>query len=143
MTSTYSGNPASSFQDQVRYLIGDTGPEFILTDEEIEFELETRDTLKHAALGAVNAIVAKLTKNYEQRFETIFEKPQEAVHSYRLLAKNLEKQIQKSEVGFGAPIAGGIRRSDTFRADNDNDRVPPTFDRDEFTIDKREQWPLV
>jgi hypothetical protein len=143
MTSSYSGNPASGGIDHIRYLIGDTGPEFILTDDEIEFELDNRDTTLHAALASVNAIVAKLTKNYEQRFETIFEKPQEAVHSYRLLASRLEKQIKKSEIGFGPPSAGGIRKTDVFTTDKDDNRVPPTFDRDQFAIGKRDQWPSV
>lgn len=142
MTATYTGNPVSSHQDHVRYLIGDTGPEFILTDEEIEFELDSNDgSVLHAALGAANAIVARLSQNFESRFETIFEKPQEAVHSYRLLAARLEKRIKRSEVGFGTPIAGGIRRTDVFSADNDSNRVPPTFDRDQFSYKKPEQWP--
>ena len=142
MTATYTGNPVSSSQDHVRYLIGDTGPEFILTDDEIEFELDNNDgSVLRAALGAANAIVARLSQNFESRFETIFEKPQEAVHSYRLLAVRLEKRIKRSEVGFGAPVAGGIRKTDVFSADSDSNRVPPTFDRGQFSHKKPEQWP--
>ena len=143
MTSSYSGDPTSSDQDRVRYLIGDTGPEFILSDEEIDFEITSNETVLRAALAATRSIIAKLSKSFETRFETIYDKPQEAVHSYRLLATRLEKQINRKEVGFGSPVAGGIRQSDVFRANNDGDRVSPTFDRDQFSYDRHDLWPLT
>lgn len=54
MSATYSGNPSSSDQDQVRFLLGDTNmSEAKFTDEEVDFLLSTWiDPILAAAEGA-------------------------------------------------------------------------------------------
>jgi hypothetical protein len=61
MTWSYSGNPASSRQDKVRFLIGDTDPDMgcTLSNEEIDSILKEDESDTKAAAYACEALRAK------------------------------------------------------------------------------------
>lgn len=76
VVSSYSGDPQSTPKDAIRFLIGDTGPTFRLTDQEVVFALTTEanfwmaaamlcDKMKILVGGAVTSkTVGSLTITY-------------------------------------------------------------------------------
>lgn len=67
MTWTYSGNPASSDRDAVRFLVGDTDTtDQLITDEEIAYLLSVYSEAPNAAVGAARSIAAKFARFSDQ-----------------------------------------------------------------------------
>jgi hypothetical protein len=63
MTWTYSGNPAASALDQVRFITGDTdSTDQLLSNEEIAWLISSRLTAQNAAPYAAEAIAASLAR---------------------------------------------------------------------------------
>lgn len=114
MAWSYSGNPATSGKDEVRFLIGDTDDASQqLSDEEIQYLLTlhaaqsgypnyraasaaaTTIAAKHAS--AMRKTVGSLSLDYGQRY-----------NQYLELAKELdEKALSTSGRSFGGPLLGG------------------------------------
>lgn len=68
----YSGDPASSDVDALRYNIGDTQVPFGLSDDELEFELVRVDRdVSRATLPAARALVKKLAGKTDARIGDI------------------------------------------------------------------------
>lgn len=125
MAWTYSGNPASSKKDEVRYLVGDTQVDSPLsTDEEIAWALsQNANNANNAAVWVAKAIsayfstLAEITEigpikiQYGKRSE-----------SYEKRAKELERN---SDSKFTSVIAyaGGISKADKATLDDDNATV--------------------
>jgi hypothetical protein len=64
MTWTYSGNPAASNRDAVRFLIGDTDSgDQLVSDEEIAFLLAEENTVRTASARACEAIAARFGRS--------------------------------------------------------------------------------
>lgn len=67
MTWTYSGNPASSDRDAVRFLVADTdSTDPLITDEEIAYLIAIYTEAPYAAVGAARAIAAKFSREADQ-----------------------------------------------------------------------------
>ena len=67
MTWTYSGNPAASNRDAVRFLVADTdSTDPLITDEEIAYLLVLYTEAPSAAVGAARAIAAKFSRESDQ-----------------------------------------------------------------------------
>lgn len=67
MTWTYSGNPANSSRDAVRFLVADTDSnDPLITDEEIAYLLDLYTEAPSAAVGAARAIAAKFSREADQ-----------------------------------------------------------------------------
>ena len=63
MTWSYSGDPAASDLDAVRYIIGDTSEDMsLLTDEEIKYELSKNEDVNLVSLACLDKIIAALAK---------------------------------------------------------------------------------
>ncbi len=105
MTWTYSGNPANSLLDAVRYEIGDTKEsDPLLSNEEIQYELarSANDVLRAAArccetiaaqfARLVNSTIGKTSIQAEAKFK-----------HYTQKAKELRRRI----TSHGTPYAGG------------------------------------
>ena len=60
MTWSYSGNPADSDKDAVRFCIGDTDEsECLFSDEEIQYLLTTSGSVSSASIRALDKLCAK------------------------------------------------------------------------------------
>jgi hypothetical protein len=64
--TAYSGNPAGSPRDRVRYLLGDTSSRPELTDEEIAYELAAASSsAEGAAIALVRGLIARATREVD------------------------------------------------------------------------------
>lgn len=140
MAWTYSGNPASTPKDAVRFLIRDTvNTRPLLQDEEIAWALsecggnvylagalccETLAGSAGASTGGqvTSKKVGDLALSYASGAETA---------TYWLgLAANLRRRAGRKAL----PYAGGISREGKRAQEEDSDRVPPAFTKDLHTV---------
>ena len=116
---TYSGNPASSPRDAVRYRIGDTDPDGpLLTDESLDFELqEAGGSVRAAAAEACRAIAAKFARDIDKSDEgTALKLSQRRVGYLDLAAKLDAAPAPPAAPTAGAPLpfAGGLESEPRF-----------------------------
>lgn len=121
---TYSGNPASSPKDQVRFLVGDTDEtDQLLQDEEIEWLISDRGSALAAAVAAAEAIAAKFARQVDKAVGDLRLSLSQKAQGYAARAAELRLRLATG----AAPYAGGISASDKEAQELDTDRVPPAF----------------
>jgi hypothetical protein len=131
-TWTYSGDPADSDLDHVRFLIGDTNEnEQKLQDAEVQFAIDSAANVYVASANCARAIAGRFASRVDERFESIESRFSQAAKGYYDLALRLDQQAKRKS-GMGPPLAGGISVNDMAAADNDQDRVRPKVRRDQF-----------
>ena len=115
---SYSGNPADSAKDEVRFLIGDTDREDqLLSDEEITFLVVLNP--KQAgyanwvcAAEAARAIAARLTKLISKKVGSLSLSYSDKARQYTDLANALDaKATSGNNQVVGAPLLGGGGRT--------------------------------
>lgn len=134
MTWTYSGDPASSARDAIRFLIGDTDTtDQLLSDEEIAWiNLEqagsstSTSDLYYSAHYACHAIGAKLARQADKQIGDLSVKLSQKAAQYRLLANDLMAHANRQNAPI--PYAGGISVSDK-QIDLDNSDLDRTWFR--------------
>jgi len=125
MSWTYSGDPAKSSRDWIRWRLGDTDSSAKLqTDAEIDAALTTWGTKELAAAQIARTVAA----GYSRKVDTTMGKLRIA-HSQRVkywddLAQTL---MAESEMTGVAPWAGGISEASKESFEADTDRVDPAF----------------
>lgn len=140
MSWTYSGNPADSNKDAVRFLIGDTVPaRKLVSDEEIAFALvESGDDVILASKKILDVLIIRYSMMGEVE-----------IGDYRFDARGLAKEMQgikdsinaSSVLQTGVFYAGGISISDKAWVKSDSDRVAPRFYRGmQRNIETREDF---
>jgi hypothetical protein len=122
-TWTYSGDPASSSLDEVRFLTGDTLSTASQTnsDEEIAFLLAQQGSVRQAAIAACEALIAKCTALVTQSVGAVSVAYSDRVKQYRELVGTLRRGLTPT------PYAGGISVSDKETVESDTDRDAPLF----------------
>jgi hypothetical protein len=114
MPWSYSGNPADSPKDEVRFLVGDTNrDDQILSDEEIAYLL----TLYPPSAGLANwECAAEAARAISSKFTNLISKTvgslslqygDKAAQFAELADKLEEKAIKGNNQKLGAPILGG------------------------------------
>lgn len=121
MTWSYSGNPAESLKDQVRFLLGDTNtaaPQ--IQDEEIMYLLsqESSNALRAAARGA-ETLAARYAREADKKVGDMMLNSSVVGKGYATLAKNLWRTYYSRTV---SPYAGGISVADKKANEEDQDR---------------------
>jgi len=112
MTYSYSGNPASSTRDAVRFYAQDTvTDDFFLTDEEIDFIIQswshfTSSPIYLAALACEN-IAAKFTRELSYGADGVSVNASELQTKYQTLATSLREMYKVSNIP-GSPDVGGV-----------------------------------
>lgn len=129
MAFTYSGDPASSSRDAVRFLIGDTdSTDAQLQDTEIAYLLTQDPTPAKAAANAARAIAAKYGRLVDFAVGDLRYSYAQRQKAYLDLAAQLEAQAAVSgSIQFKAT---GISRADKEAAREMEDRVKPAFTRE-------------
>jgi hypothetical protein len=132
MSATYTNDPTNRPIDAVRFYVNDKDciPETdaALSDEEIQFLLNTNSSTLFAAADAANAIGAKYADDPESKdvgdFKLSYADGGRST-TYGGLAKSLRLKAAK-RVG-GKIYAGGISHADKRAAESDPDRVQPSI----------------
>lgn len=93
--------------DKVRHLIGDVYEEFtFLSEPEIQFAIDDNNgNLKRAAAACCHAIAARVARNTDYRFSTLWQTSSQAYKHFKDLAKDLE-QMASSSVTLSGIEAG-------------------------------------
>lgn len=124
MTTGY--DPTTDEIDAVRFLVGDTVSPFQLSDLEVSFALDQNSNIYGAAAICARALAARYARRVDTKFETVESKYSQLRDSYEQLARSLEQQAKKRGA-LGAPIAGGITKSEVELVNDNLDRVRPFF----------------
>lgn len=133
MAWTYSGDPASSEKDYVRFLVGDTDTnDQLVQDEEIEAVLADEGNVSLAAAIIAEAIAGKYSRLADISVGKTSISYSQRAASYLALATRLRKQSKQKAIFRVRPYAGGISRSDKENVENNDDRVKPIFEKDLF-----------
>ena len=131
MTATYTNQPATRPIDTVRFEVDDrdTIPDTdaVLSDEEIQYLIDTNTHILFAAAAAAEAIGSKFASEAASKkvgdLEIDYGDGQAA--SYSALAAGLRSRARR-KAGVGV-YAGGISKTDKDVAEADTDRVPSPF----------------
>jgi len=127
VTFSYSGNPALSLRDAVRFHAQDTLSEDpFLTDEEIDFLISSwahfTDSPIYLASIACENIAAKFTRELSYGADGVSVNAGELQQKYQQLAMQLREMFKTSNIP-GAPDVGGIMVGEVY----DSSIAPLTF----------------
>ena len=132
MTWTYSGNPATSDRDKVRFLVFDTDTnEQLINNEEIDWLLSEQSNIYLAAANAAEAIAAKFAKDITRNAVGLSATVGNRARFYLDLADKLRDQVGTTNQR-GDVFAGGLTISGKDALDNDSDAVQPAFKIGQF-----------
>lgn len=135
MTWTYSGNPADSDRDKVRFLVFDTDTnEQLLSNEEIAWLLSEQTNVYLAAANAAEAIAAKFAKDITRSAVGLSANVGNRAQFYLELAEKLRNQVGTTNKR-GEVFAGGLTISGKDSLDSDSDAIQPGFKIGEFDWD--------
>lgn len=126
MAWSYSGNPASSNLDAVRFLVGDTDTnDQLLSNEEINYMVLTHGNVRRAASESARAIAAKFARLMNRSIGGLAADFSAKYRQYLELADNL---LEKDELSPVSPFISGFSRSAKEAEELDTDRET-TFGR--------------
>ena len=142
MTTTYSGNPAASDNDWIRFQIQDRGPvysddAFHFQNEEIASKLVDDAGNRLLAAGHLLQIWAiDLAQNPNFRIGRFSEDWAEAVKGMNTKAKEL---IAEAMAGMTDAFVGGVSVTDKANRSANTDRTKGAFHRGQFS-DPESHW---
>lgn len=148
ITINIAGDETGTSADinNVRFLIGDTdSTDYAITNDNIAFALsQASDDLYLAASICCRALAAKYANLVDTKFESVSSNYSQLQNNYTKLAARLESQSKKfGKGGLGVPLVGGISISDVDSVEQDSDRIPSKFRRDQYANPPRgarEDW---
>lgn len=128
-TYSYSGDPASSNKDAVRFWVQDTGAPWKTSDEEINFVVSKFTNSMLAAAQVARALAALYAGKPSKQVGDFHLSWGELTKNYQALAKSLQSQGQT----FGLePYSGGTSKADIEQVAQNPDRPKPPFRRNQF-----------
>lgn len=129
MSNSYSGNPADSAKDAVRFWIQDTAAPWKTSDEEITFVVSKFPNPMLAAANVARALAARYASKPSKTVGDFSISWGELAKNYAALAAELESQGQT----FGLrPYSGGTSISDMIAVASNPDRPRPPFWNNQF-----------
>jgi hypothetical protein len=134
MSWTYTGNPASSAKDAVRFTIADTLVEnSYVTDEEIAWALaQSGNNVPSASAIIARALSAQFSTLSDEEIGPLKFKYAERAKNYEKIATRLESQSTSSQVNLSGIYGGGINVADKLQNEQDSSLVQPRLFRDQF-----------
>jgi hypothetical protein len=125
MTWSYSGDPATSARDLVRYLVADTlEDEPLVQDAEIDYQLSVYSDPRLAAAATAESLSRLFARQANTRTPELSVDFAERAKQYKTLAYQLRQD--SAELG-AVPYAGGISVADKCAQEAVTDRVAPAF----------------
>lgn len=127
MTFEYSGDPATSAKDEVRFLIGDTNDEDqLFQDEELLYLLASSST-REAAVQACGVLAGRYAMLVDKVVGDLQIMYSQRARAYREQAKLI---AAGGAGGFNpVPFVSGVSISEKESVEANLDRVPSTFRR--------------
>lgn len=125
---TYSGNPAHSPKDQLRFLIGDTDKRVpLFSDGELEWLLTTSgQSTGAAALSCIDTLILRYSRLAD---ETVGQVSISYSQMYKGLLETRGILLQRFGYTTVTPYAGGISATDKWAQSSDGDTTQPYFAR--------------
>jgi len=143
VTWEYSGDPADSPKDEVRFLIQDVDDDpdkQEMQDEEIDYLLAAAGNAADAATAAARVLAARYAGKVSKAVGDLRLELSDKTKNYRELATFLAKGGGVAGVAARpVPYAGGISIADKQRQEDDADRVEPGFVVGEDSLERREE----
>jgi hypothetical protein len=127
--ATYSGDPATSAKDTVRFWVQDTNSPWKIQDAEILYILTQFTNPMLAAANIARSLAAKYAAMPSKRVGDFQISWGELAKNYLMIAENLQAQGQTLNV---IPYSGGISRADKAQVRANTDRVVPPFREKQF-----------
>lgn len=122
---TYSGDPANSSLDLVRFLIGDTNPkDQLLWDGEINYLISKYNKPLNAAIQACETIVAKFSRMCDERVGQVDIKFSQKIKQYLSMRDTLRMRVALTDV---TPLVPSIYISAKQANDQAGNLVRPDF----------------
>ena len=140
MAWTYSGDPADSALDAIRFLIGDTdtndqlldNEEILWTNNQVTGSNTATTALYEVAYRCMVAIASKFSRLADQSVGDLKVDLYQKATNAREQAKLLYAQASR-EGNVPVPYAGGITVSDKQIDEDNSNIVQPVFQRGQFT----------
>lgn len=136
MAWTYTGDPASSPKDEVRFILGDidsTDPQ--LTDEEINYVLgQYSNSIYISVVGLLDILLLRYGRIVSESVGSVSIQYNQRYQAWLEMRRIF---LEKSNMS-GIPYAGGISVADKATRAANSDRVTPAFSRDMMNNDKGE-----
>lgn len=132
MTNSYSGDPASSSKDAVRFWTGDTSAPWLLSDEEINYTLTSYPSTQRAAAACLRKVAASYARKPSRSVGDLSISYSDMAKQYAAAADALEAQANANDATGALPYSGGISVSDMEGVDSNTDRVKPPFRNRQF-----------
>lgn len=124
MTWTYSGDPADSERDAVRFEIGDIDTtDQLITDEGIDYVLTLEGSIAGAAAACCDKIAAKYARDVDKKIEGTSVSASQRFKHFKELAKELRTRASQS----GTPYCGSMYSADQEADEADTSLKQPTF----------------
>ena len=135
MTATYTNQPGTRNVDTVRHLINDknvtTEADALLTDEEIQFHIDSEPHIYIAAAEAATAIATTFAAS--ETVKQVGDLRREFGDGGRAATYHATAtRLRGNAYNKATPYAGGLLESEKRTGDQDTDRVDPAFTRDQM-----------
>lgn len=137
MAFTYSGDPASSDRDLVRFLIGDvTSTSALYQDAEIDAIIATAASPHWAAVSLVDTAIARFAYKADRSIDGLSVRYSSVVSSLKTLREALVRQAETATSG-GRPGAaiyiGGLSEAERDTDELNTALSQPAFRRNQFS----------
>lgn len=119
MTAEYSGDPAISDKDAIRFYIGDTTDPFLYQDEEIDFLVTSEGGAPQAAVRALYGLATRFAGQADKAVGDLRISYGARATAFLAMAKELRKRTI-----VPVPWISGVSISEKFAVESDPDRVP-------------------
>ncbi len=130
MAWTYSGDPANSDLDQVRFLVGDTDTsDQLLLDAEIAWAITDQSTLLLAAALCLRTLANKFSKMVTRKVGDVSTSCSDMAKAFAARADELDPNGITKAIALALPSFGGLTISGKADLDADSDAVQPSFSR--------------
>lgn len=135
MTFSYSGDPAASDLDNVRFLIGDTAADGALySNEEIAAVLARPLSSRRAAISLVDIAIARFARKIDRSIDGLTVKYSQVVANLKELREALVRDDAAGALGAagGGFYAGGMDVAEGALDAANTTRTQPAFRRNQF-----------
>ena len=128
MTWSYSGNPASSNKDAVRFLVGDTDTaDQLVSDQEVNYAIAEQASNNLAAAMVLRALAAKFSRLVTNKVGDVSANCSDMAKAFQDRADALDPGGITTGTVLASPSFGGLSQSEKDAYDSNSDAVQPDF----------------